>query len=238
MEKRNGKFIVIEGPDASGKATQTSLIVEWLRNKGFSEFSQEKEKEFLEKMPGKYPGEEDSIREGVWKLSFPTYNQTPGGRVVQSYLDGRLGKRDELEIMDIVDMYAADRKQFKQIIEEFIEAGGILVCDRYREANLIHQLVGFEGEEWEKMFSKIKAVDEDLPDSDRIFYLDISPEKAMKRMEEKEKDIHELDTEYMKESNENGRKVARKEGWAIVDAEQDIEKVHSDIKKDIRDNLL
>lgn len=238
VEQRNGKFIVVEGPDASGKATQTSLIVEWLRNQGFSELSKEQEKEFLEKMPGKYPGSEDSIAEGVWKLSFPTYDQTPGGRVVQAYLDGRLGERDELETMDIVDMYAADRKQFKQLIEEFLEAGGILVCDRYREANLIHQLVGFEGEEWEKMFSKIKAVDEDLPDSDQVFYLDISPDKAIERMEEKDKDMHELDTDYMKASNRNGRKVAEKENWVVIDAEQSIEQVHSDIKKNIRENLL
>jgi len=238
VENRKGNFFVVEGPDASGKATQTSLIVEWLRENEFSNLSENKQVEFLSRMPGKYPGKEDSIEKGVWKLSFPTYDQTPGGRVVQAYLDGRLGKRDELEIMDIVDMYAADRKQFKQLIEEFLQEGGILVCDRYREANLIHQLVGFEDEKWEDMFSKIKAVDEDLPGSDQVFYLDISPEKAMERMEEKDKDIHELDTDYMKASNKNGHKVARKEGWTIVDAEQDIENVHSDIKKNIRDNLL
>ena len=236
--KRNGKFIVIEGPDASGKATQTSLLVEWLRDQGFSELSKEQEKEFLGKMPGKYPGEEDGLEKGVWKLSFPTYSQTPGGRVVQAYLDGRLGERDELEVMDIVDMYAADRKQFKQVIEEFLEAGGILVCDRYREANLIHQLVGFEDEKWDKMFSEIKAVDRDLPDSDKVFYLEISPHKAIKRMEEKDKDIHELDTDYMKESNRNGRKVAEKENWDVIDAEQSIEEVHLDIKNNIRKNLL
>lgn len=232
-----GLFIVIEGPDASGKETQTGRIVEWLREEDLSEISPKKEQDLVDRMPGSYPSGDgkvkDSIRGGVWRLSFPTYHQTPGGRVVGAYLDGDLGERGEIDIETIVDIYAADRKQFKEQIREYLENGGIIVCDRYREANLIHQLVGFQGENWNRKLDYIKSVDADLPDADRILYLDITPEEAIRRMSDKDKDIHEVDDSYMKKSNRNGKRVAEHEGWKIIDAEREIEKVEESIRQEI-----
>lgn len=235
-----GFFIVIEGPDASGKQTQAANMVEWLRNSDFPNIDSEAEQSIIEKMPGRYPDPEnepkvdDSISEGVWQLSFPSYGQTPGGRVVKAYLNGDLGDRDQLDMETIVDIYAADRKQFKELIAEYVRKGGIIVCDRYREANLIHQLVGFE-DQWEEKLEYIKSIDSDLPDADTVFYLDISPEEAISRMDGKDKDIHELDDSYMKKSNLNGRKVAEHEGWRIIDGERSIEKVERDLKQEIRE---
>ena len=240
-ETRPGTLVVIEGPDASGKETQTGRIVEWLRDKEFTGISNGQEEKILRRMPGKYPTEDskvkDSIESGVWRLSFPTYSQTPGGRVVKAYLDGKLGERDDLDVETIVDIYAADRKQFKELIAEYLEKGGIIVCDRYREANLIHQLVGFSGKQWGEKFEEIKSVDEDLPDAEEVFYLDISPEEAERRMKDREKDIHELDEDYLRKSNRNGRKVAEKEGWSTVDGERPMDEVTRDLKSRIRQFL-
>lgn len=238
----HGVFIVIEGPDASGKQTQAANMVEWLRTSDYPSIEPEDEQKLIEKMPGRYPDPEnepkvdDSIKNGVWQLSFPSYGQTPGGRVVKAYLNGELGKRDNLSMETIVDIYAADRKQFKELISEYVEKGGIIVCDRYREANLIHQLVGFE-DQWEEKLEYIKSIDADLPDADRIFYLDISPEEAISRMDDKEKDIHELDDSYMKKSNLNGKKVAEHEEWTVVDGERAIEAVENDLKNRIEELL-
>lgn len=235
----SGFFFVIEGPDASGKQTQTARIVRWLREEGKSNISIYDEENIIKKMPGKYPAPEiderveDSIDQGVWRLSFPTYSQTPGGKVVDAYLSGRFGDRKDLSMEDKVDIYAADRKQFKELIRQYLEEGGIIVCDRYREANLIHQLVGCESGEWEKKLEEIKKVDEDLPDADIIFYLDLSPQEAIERMSERDKDIHELDSEYMRKSNRNGIKVAKYESWSIINAERTKDEVESDIREDI-----
>jgi thymidylate kinase len=238
-----GNFIVIEGPDASGKETQTGLLTEWLRDSAYSNIDPETENEIIDKMPGKYPDPsaekvKDNIESGVWRLSFPTYSQTPGGRVVQTYLNGDLGDREGLEMKEIVDIFAADRKQFRLIIKEFLSKGGIIICDRYREANLIHQLVGFEDEEWEKKLKDFKSIDADLPDAELIFYLDISPEEALERMSDKDKDMHELDDSYMKKSNLNGRKVAEYEGWEIVDGERSKEEVFKSLKEIIDSEIL
>jgi dTMP kinase len=235
-KNRPGVFLVIEGPDASGKETQTGLLVEWLRDQKISGISREEEKEVIEEMPGNYPDPnskkvEDNIEKGVWRLSFPTYGQTPGGRVVEAYLDGRIGDREDISMELKADIYAADRKQFRMIIDEYLSRGGIIVCDRYREANLIHQLVGFEGDEWREKIEYLKELDADLPDADEVFYLNISPEEALERMSGKDKDIHELDDEYMRESNQNGEKVARHEDWKIIDGERTKKEVFSDLRE-------
>jgi thymidylate kinase len=158
--------------------------------------------------------------------------------VVQAYLDGRLGDRNDLSMSEIVDIFAADRKQFRFLIEEFLSEGGIIVCDRYREANLIHQLVGFEGDEWERKLKDFKSIDSDLPDSDIIFYLDISPEEALRRMEDKDKDMHELDDSYMKKANLNGLKVAEYEGWTVIDGERNKRGVLDSLKEIIETDVL
>lgn len=240
MKDRAGAFVVIEGPDASGKETQTGKIVEWLRNENVSDISSKEEEEFIERMPGKYPDPEaekveDSIKNGVWRLSFPTYSQTPGGRLVEAYLNGELGSREDLDMETVVDIYAADRKQFKELIAEYLDKGGIIVCDRYREANLIHQLVGFEGDEWEEKLEYIKSIDSDLPDADRVFYLDISPQEALRRMQDKDRDIHEEDDSYMEKSNLNGGKIAEHESWSVIDGERRIEDVFLDLKREVRE---
>lgn len=232
-----GTFIVIEGPDAAGKHTQASRIVEWLRQEGHSQIDPEQEERVIGRMPGDYPSPEnvngDTIEKGVWKLSFPTYDQTPGGRVVEAYLNGRLGDREALSMQDRVNIYAADRKQFKHVIEEYLSYGGIIVCDRYREANLIHQLVGFEGEHWERNLEYIKSIDADLPDADQVFYLHIEPEEAMRRLAGKQKDMHELDEEYMKASNRNGRRVAEHQNWRVVDGEPSPREVEEMMRSEV-----
>ncbi|NMI89312.1 hypothetical protein GLU26_02275, partial [Nanohaloarchaea archaeon] len=114
---------------------------------------------------------------------------------------------------------------------------GIIVCDRYREANLIHQLVDFSGEAWRRKLEEVKSVDSDLPDADKVFYLDISPEEALNRMEDRDRDMHELDEEYLRNSNMNGSKVARTEGWEVVDGSQEIDKVTEELRNQIREIL-
>lgn len=238
-ENFSGTFVVVEGADASGKQTQVGRLAEWLRSESKSDIDPGVEQDILNRMPGRYPDPtmdkvEDSVMSGVWRLSFPSYGQTPGGRVVRSYLDGELGNREDVSLEDIIDIFAADRKQFKELIREYLEKGGIVVCDRYREANLIHQLVDFEGEEWEEMLDYIKGIDADLPDADSVFYLDISSEAAKERMSDRDKDIHEQDFEYIKKSNLNGRRVAEHEGWTLIDGERGKDDVEGDLREEIR----
>lgn len=235
----DGLFVVVEGPDASGKETQTERLVSWLREQGYSDIPEETEAEICSRLPAEYPGEDydDGIEDGVWRLSFPTYGQTPGGRVVDYYLNGKFGGHADLSTDEKADIYAADRFQFKDVMKDFYDAGGVIVCDRYRESNLIHQLVGYEGEEWEAKLAQLQMKEDDLLDQDIVLYLHISPEASLRRMEEKDKDIHEQDEAYMRASNENGLAVAKHEGWTIVDGERPRDAITADLKDHVQDLL-
>lgn len=70
MGRPRGIFIVIEGVDAVGKRTQTSLLKSWLRARGLS----------------------------VRTLSFPAY-ETPIGTQIRSFLDGKVSYPPQVRAM-------------------------------------------------------------------------------------------------------------------------------------------
>lgn len=105
-----GKLIVIDGTDGSGKTTQVEYLVARLKQEG-------------------HP---------VEFISFPRY-ETPTGMVVREYLDGHLGKADEVSAKLASILYAEDRYAAKAEMEAWLTAGKIVVANRYVAANMGHQ---------------------------------------------------------------------------------------------------
>ena len=110
MEKRNGKLIVIEGTDGSGKATQTRLLVYRLKQLGYK----------------------------VETLSFPQYNTKSAG-LIENYLSGKYGSADEVRPHIASLFFATDRYDASFKIKEWLAAGRIVVLDRYTASNMAHQ---------------------------------------------------------------------------------------------------
>lgn len=111
-----GKLIVIEGTDCSGKQTQTDILVENLKKLGVKAIS----------------------------FSFPNYASPTGKIIGEAYL----GKHSEsyfTEGIENVDprisslYYAADRAYNIDIIKRHLEAGYIVVLNRYVESNMAFQ---------------------------------------------------------------------------------------------------
>lgn len=193
-----GKIIVIEGTDSSGKQTQSEILFERLKNS----------------------------KKIVKKISFPNY-ESPACEPVKMYLAGEFGKNPtEINPYAISTMYAIDRyASYKMDWEEFYKGDGILVTDRYTTSNMIHQaskidefnekkiyLDWLEDLEYEKM---------EIPRPDIVIFLNMPPEAAIKLMSErknkitgeKEKDIHESDSLYLKKSHKNACEVSKLEKW-------------------------
>ena len=113
-----GKLIVIEGLDASGKATQTKLVAEKLREMNYN----------------------------VMQISFPDY-ESNSSALVKMYLNGELSENaDDINPYAASSFYAVDRyASFKRNWEKFYLDGGIIVSDRYTTSNMIHQASKIEG---------------------------------------------------------------------------------------------
>lgn len=106
-----GKFIVIDGTDGSGKATQTAILEKRLRREGYK----------------------------VKKIDFPQYEKNFFGKLVGECLTGDYGDFIGLNPHIASVLYAADRFESSKKIKKWLEEGYIVLADRYVSSNQIHQ---------------------------------------------------------------------------------------------------
>lgn len=212
-------IIIIEGTDGAGKYTQQQLLANALSEAGLEIYTQ----------------------------SFPNYD-SPSSAPVKMYLAGEFGnKADCLTARQASALYAVDRLcTYKKDLEPQINAGKLLVLDRYTVSNLIHQcskIDGWENKqkfiEWEEDFEYGTL---ELPRPDLIFFIEMPVEKSLElahaRADYKngeKKDILEEDSAYMKKSYDNGLMLAKELGWTLIHCVDEngtlktIEEIHSEI---------
>ena len=220
----NGRLIVFEGTDGSGKATQTELLCRELDQRG---------------IPYK-------------KLTFPRYDQDSSA-LIRLYLGGAFGSRpDDVNAYAAATFYAVDRyASYKQDWGAFYEAGGLLIADRYTTSNAVHQTVKLPVEERRAFLDWLFDFEYrmlGLPKPTRVLYLDIPTdltEQMMRRREHEthtKADIHEQDDAYLRHCRENAAYVVDYCGWTkIVCTEQGrlrpIEDIHAEVMEKVADLL-
>ncbi len=194
-----GKLIVIEGVDASGKATQTEKIYKRLADEGYN----------------------------VRQISFPDY-ESDFSVPVKRYLAGDLGKNaEDVSPYAASTFYAIDRYgSFKRDWGNFYNEGGILIADRYVTSNLVHQAAKIEGDKtafmnwlYDLEYGKLE-----LPKPDLVLFLDMPPACARRLMAtrankitgEAQKDIHERDPHHLDKAYENAVGIAKLAGWEKI----------------------
>jgi nucleoside 2-deoxyribosyltransferase len=108
---RKGKLIVIDGTNASGKATQTQLLISY--------FSRHKIK--------------------AKQISFPRYYTSFHGKTVCRFLKGEFGRLQDINPYLSSLAFALDRLTAKNQIVDWLEKGYIVIADRYVTSSLAHQ---------------------------------------------------------------------------------------------------
>lgn len=106
----NGKFIVIEGTDGSGKGEQTLRLVKRIK---------------------------DSDR-AIVPFDFPRYTE-PSSWFVSRYLNGDFGTIEEVGPKTASLFYALDRYAAAPGIRTALERGDVAISNRYVGSNLGHQ---------------------------------------------------------------------------------------------------
>ncbi len=201
-----GKLISIEGIDGSGKNTQTQLLVNNLRELGFS----------------------------VATISFPQYQSNFFGKEVGNYLNGKIGGLDEIHPKLAAMLYAGDRFESKSTILNLIEQNDFLICDRYTPSNIAHQSAKFSNEQEKLEFINwLSALEYEiygLPKPTANIFLNVPPYFSDRLVELKEKrsytnktkDLHEENKEYLLNVYGQFLKLATTENnWYVIECVND-----------------
>jgi len=190
-----GKFIVFEGLDGSGKATQVRLLVEHLEKQGHK----------------------------VRKVDFPRHGESPAF-FVDAYLNGKYGTAEEVGPFRGSIFYTLDRYDAGFDIKRWLEQGEIIIADRYIASNIGHQGGKIKDrEERKKYFDWLYDLEYNLfeiPKPNITFILKTSPELSLKMAnkitneekkerrksylgDDKKQDIHEKDSSHQADTLES-----------------------------------
>ena len=193
------RLIVIEGLDGSGKATQAQLLAQNLRGQG----------------------------QPVREVSFPDY-ASDSSALVKMYLSGAFGSEPgDVNAWAASLFYAADRYAgMKQDWGGFYRGVGTLIADRYTTSNAVHQAPKLPEGERQAYLDWLFDTEYRLlgiPKPDLVLYLDMPPAvsgallKGRQASTHTSGDIHERDGAYLAASRENGRALAQRLGWHLID---------------------
>ncbi len=212
-----GKFIVIEGLDGSGKATQTEILKKSFESEG----------------------------KKVKKLTFPDYDNLSSA-LVKMYLGGEFGDNpDDVNAYAAAAFYTVDRiASYLKFWKEDYENGACILADRYATSNIIYQMSKLPESEWNDYiafqedfeYNKIK-----VPKPDLVVYLDVEPDVSQKLMskryagDENKKDLHEKNVNFLLECRKSALYAADKLGWVKVSCTENgemksIEEIADEIK--------
>jgi dTMP kinase len=180
-----GKFIVFEGADGSGKSTQTSLLKEYLEQKGYT----------------------------VIMLDFPRYEESHFGALVRKLLDGKFGEFEKVNPYLAVLPYMIDQALMAPQIQEWLDKGWFVLSDRYFTSNFGHQLAKFsnakerdEMREWlmKAGYGELRILKQDL-----VLMCDVDPKisqglmKARKSTKKGSMDAAERNKKHQRDSYKN-----------------------------------
>ncbi|MFA7169430.1 MAG: dTMP kinase [Candidatus Paceibacterota bacterium] len=199
MKKDKGLFIVLDGIDGAGKATQTALLLEKLKAKGYK----------------------------TGTIDFPRYYDNFFGKLVGRHLSGEFGNSDPhlASVLYALDRWESKEKIEKEIkagkifvCNRYMSANMIHQGGRVQDAKARIKMI-----KWleEMEFDVFK-----IPKPDLVIYLDVLPEIGQKLVDKKssraytkgkKRDIYEEDKQHLIDArNQALRLVKSKKEWKKI----------------------
>lgn len=198
----DGKLIVLEGLDGSGKTTQMTQLETYLLQSG----------------------------KEIRKIKLPDY-EDPSSSLVRMYLGGEFGKNPEdVNAYVASAFYAVDRaaNYLRKWKDDYV-SGKIILADRYATSNAYHQLQKLPENEWDSYLSWLEDFEYEklrIPRPDCVIYLDmpidVSQKLMMRRYEgdAQKKDIHEANVSYLRSCRTAALYAAEKLHWHVISCAQ------------------
>lgn len=199
------KFIVFEGPDGSGKSTQLKLLYTYLR---------------------------DELKKMV------VATREPGGTEISQKIREILLDPENVEMKDITEvlLYASSRAQHVgQLIKPSLEAGNIVLCDRFVDSSIAYQ--GYGREINLNLVKEINRFAMQGIKPDLGIYIMVRPEESLKRISQK-RQLDRLESETLDfhyRVYQGYKELLKESSYKYeINGEQEIEKIHEDVKKLIK----
>ena len=200
---RNGKLIVIDGGDGSGKGTQAKLLTDYLVHKKIE-----------------------------YRLyDFPRYYTSFHGATIGRLLSGEFGELDTISPYLASLAYAIDRASLKAEMDDYLAQGGLIIANRYATSNMAHQGGRIksitERHKFWKWLYELEYKEHKIPKEDLVIYLYVPWQIGMELTKKKEDrgylkgkklDIVEEDINYRLKSEEMFLELCSKnEHWHKID---------------------
>lgn len=193
-KSKKGKFIVIDGTDGSGKATQTELLKKRLKKEGHE----------------------------VEILDFPQYGKKSAG-LVEEYLNGKYGNAQDVGPYRASIFYACDRYDASFKIKKYLKEGKVVVSNRYVTANMGHQGGKINSARERRKYFKwlydleYKIFGISKPDLNIILHVDAAiaqklVDNKVKRSYikgNKKRDLHEKDLKHLRDAEKVYLEIAK-----------------------------
>lgn len=191
-----GAFIVIEGSDGSGKATQALELEERVHAAGYN----------------------------VLKVAFPNYGSATS-RFIERYLEGAYGPVNTIHPELASMLYAVDRfADAEKIRTHLRKPHAVVVADRYVASNLAHQGTKFtDSDERRQFYEQIVELEYDilgLPKPDLNVVLLVPAHIASDNTAGRQRlDEHEKDAEHLQRACRNYREITNlySEWFTVID---------------------
>lgn len=204
MEERRGLLLVNEGPDGTGKETQTGLLCARLTQEGFR----------------------------VRRYDFPTYGADPVADLIRTMLKQMPEEWNARPWMSKAVLFAANRMRYRdELRAALMNPGTVIVCNRYTPSNAVHMAGYVEGrQEQEQRIRWVEHLEYDLmglPRPDLIFLHTMPRAVSNVLLAQRERDgldAHEADAAYLRRVEECFHAVARRDtarSWVHVPADID-----------------
>ena len=203
-QQQTGKLLVIDGADGAGKATQTEMLLKYLKKN---------------KIKNKY-------------ISFPRYKTSFHGALVARFLKGEFGGNRDVSPYLASLAFALDRLTARDDIVEWLEGGNLVVSDRYTSANA-HQASKMPKDQqvdFIKWLYDMEYKEHKLPKEDIVLFLHVSVEISQKLLNHKskkknnggKKDEAEKDISHQQEAIAMYKRFANKyKHWVVVECVED-----------------
>ncbi len=219
----NGRLIVFEGVEGSGKTTQLQRCHKWLTS----------EASWLQRLPdyasllNSEPPTQDPESAPI---SVIVTNEPGGTELGLGLRKLLLAKAEKKPIQDKAELllYAADRAQHvEEVLKPQLARTSIILCDRYTDSTIAYQ--GFGRGMSIDMIEQVNLLATGGLQSDLTILLDIDPEISLKRIQTRRKldRIEETDLAFHHRVRSGYLTLAKKypDRIVVVDAAQSADKV-------------